>query len=289
MPGVGKTALAVRAARLISGRLSGRDALPQPSFRRSRDALSLDPAEALHRLLRMMSVPATQIPDTVGDRVALWRAQLSRRRAIVILDDAARPDQIRPLLPASGRCLILITTRRRLADLGSVRTLTLDVLAADDAVTLFRQIAGEDRARDSDQVAEVVRLCGRLPLAIQLTAGRVAQDPRLGLADLIEELSQSPARLGGVGAACPEVMSAFDLSYRRAGARSSAVLPAAGRQPVRLGQPAGRGRPGRLHPGRGGEGPGHPARLPPADPGPRRPVPLPRPDPRVRGRARRPG
>jgi len=167
-------------------------------------------------MLRYMSVPAGQVPDTIGNLVALWRAQLSRRRAIVILDDAAKPDQIRPLLPEpeSSRCLILVTTRRRLADVGSaVRALTVDVLAADDAGALFRQIAGEDRTRDPDQVAEVVRLCGRLPLAIQLAAGRVAQDRRLGLDSLIEELSLSSARLGGTGAAGPEVMSAFDLSY----------------------------------------------------------------------------
>ena len=212
MPGVGKTALAVRAARMIGedypdGKLYLNLHSGDPG------TLSLDPAEALHRLLRMMSVPATQVPDAIADRVALWRAQLSRRRCIVILDDAARPDQVRRLLAAPGRCLILITTRRRLAGLGNVRTLTVNVLAADDAVTLFRQIAGEERARDSGQVAEVVRLCGWLPLAIQLTAGRVAQDPRLSLADLIEELSRSPARPGRVGAACPEVMSAFDLSY----------------------------------------------------------------------------
>src|SRR5215831_5135409 len=213
MPGVGKTALAVRAARLMSGNYpdgtlyldlhSGDPGNP-----------SLDLAGALHRLLRMLSVPATQIPNAVGDRVALWRAQLSRRRAIVILDDAARPDQIRPLLPAPGQCLLLITTRRRLADVGDICTLTLDVLAAADAATLFRQIAGEDRTREADQVAEAVRLCGLLPLAIQLTASRVAQDPQLSLTDLIEELSQSPARLGGTGAAGPEVMSALDLSYQ---------------------------------------------------------------------------
>jgi DNA-binding SARP family transcriptional activator/tetratricopeptide (TPR) repeat protein len=212
MPGVGKTALAVRAARLISGDYPD-GTLYLNLHSGDPGTVSLDPAEALHRLLRMMSVPAAQVPDTIGDRIALWRAQLSRRRCIVILDDAARPDQVRPLLPVSDRCLILVTTRRRLAGLGGVRTLTLDVLADDDAVTLFGQIAGDDRARDADEVAKVVTLCGRLPLAIQLTASRVAQDPRLSLADLIEELSQSPARRGRVGAACPELISAFDLSY----------------------------------------------------------------------------
>jgi tetratricopeptide (TPR) repeat protein len=132
----------------------------------------------------------------------------------VILDDAARHDQIRPLLPVAGRCLILITTRRRLPDLEGARALTLDVLSIEDAITLFRRMAGEGRAQDEDEVATAVRLCGRLPLAIQLTAGRLAQDYPPRLADLIEELSQSPARLGGPGTASPELMSAFDLSYR---------------------------------------------------------------------------
>src|ERR1022692_1040532 len=213
MPGVGKTALAVHAARAVS------EQYPDGTFYlnlHSHDpgSPSLDSAEALHRLLRMLSVPAAQIPETIGERVALWRAQLSRRRAVVILDDAGRDDQIRPLLPVAGRSLVLITTRRTLLGLGDALTLTLDVLSVDDAITLFRRIAGEDRVQDVDKVAAVVGLCGRLPLAIQLTAGRVSHDYPLRLADLIEELSQSPARLGGTGAASPEVISAFDLSYR---------------------------------------------------------------------------
>jgi DNA-binding SARP family transcriptional activator len=213
MPGVGKTALAVHAARTVSGQYP--DGMLYLDFHTHDPGRpSLEPAEALHRLLRMLIVPATQIPDAIGERGALWRAQLSRRRAVVILDDAGRLDQIRPLLPVAGRCLILITTRRRLPDLEGARALTLDVLSLDDAITLFRRIAGQGRAQDEDKVATAVGLCGRLPLAIQLTAGRLAQDCPPRLADLIEELSQSPARLGGTGAASPGVMSAFDLSYR---------------------------------------------------------------------------
>ncbi len=213
MPGVGKTALAVHAARVVSGQY------PDGTFylnfhTHDPGSPSLDAAEALHRLLQMLNVPATQIPDAIGERAALWRAQLSRRRAIVILDDAARHDQIRPLLPVAGRCLILITTRRRLPDFEGARALTLDVLSIDDAIALFRRIAGQGGAHDEDAVATAVGLCGRLPLAIQLTAGRLAQDKPPRVADLVEELSQSPARLGGTGAASPEVMSAFDLSYR---------------------------------------------------------------------------
>ncbi|HUL24457.1 MAG TPA: tetratricopeptide repeat protein [Streptosporangiaceae bacterium] len=212
MPGVGKTALAVRAARLVAGQYPD-GALYLNLHSHDPGSPSLDPAEALHRLLQMLSVPAAQIPDTIGERAALWRAELSRRRAVVILDDAAGHDQIRPLLPVTGRCLILITTRRRLPDSWGARTLTLDVLSVDDAITLFRQLAGEGRAGDADQAAAAVGLCGRLPLAIQLTAGRIAQDRRLSLDGLIEELSQSPVLLGGSGAASPEVIAAFDLSY----------------------------------------------------------------------------
>ena len=214
MPGVGKTALAIHAARLLSGQYpDGTLYLNLHSHDPGRS--SLDPSEALHRLLQMLSVPAAQIPDTIGERIALWRAQLSRRQAIVVLDDAARLDQIRPLLPVTGRCLILITTRRRLSDFGDARTVTLDVLPVDDAITLFRRIAGEGRAQDTEQVAEAVTLCGRLPLAIQLTAGRIgaARGRPPGLADLIGELSAAPARLDGAGTVSPEVTAAFDLSY----------------------------------------------------------------------------
>jgi DNA-binding SARP family transcriptional activator/tetratricopeptide (TPR) repeat protein len=212
MPGVGKTALAVRAARQVCAQYPD-GTLYLHLHSHDPGAPALGPAEALRRLLQMLSVPAAQIPDTIGERSALWRAQLSRRRAVVILDDAAGHDQIRPLLPVTGRCLVLITTRRRLPDYPGSRTLTLDVLPVDEAVTLFRQIAGGGRTGDTDQVTAAVGQCGRLPLAIQLTASRIAQDGSLSLDGLIEELSQFSARLGGTGAVSPEVMAAFDLSY----------------------------------------------------------------------------
>jgi DNA-binding SARP family transcriptional activator len=213
MPGVGKTTLAVRAARLVRGQYpDGTIYLNLHSHDPGSPAL--DQAEALYRLLQMLAVPAAQIPETIGERTALWRAQLSRRRAVVILDDAAGHDQIGPLLPLTSRCLILITTRRRLPELGWARSLTLDVLPVDAAVTLFRQLSGERRDEDADQIEAAVQRCGRLPLAIQLTAGRVAQDGLPGLRGLTGELAQSPPWLSGASAAAPEVTAAFDLSYQ---------------------------------------------------------------------------
>lgn len=211
MAGVGKTALAVHAARTVAGQYP--DGTFYLNFQTHDPGLpSLDAAEALHRLLRMLSAPATRIPDAIGERTALLRAQLSRRRAIVILDDAAEPDQIRPLLPSSGQSLILITTRRRLSGLAGTHGLTLDVLPIADAIALFQRIAGQSRANDEEAAATAVQLCGRLPLAIQLAAGRLAHDYPPRLADLVVELSQTPVRTAD--AASSQVMSAFDVSYR---------------------------------------------------------------------------
>jgi DNA-binding SARP family transcriptional activator len=212
MPGVGKTALAIRAARLVSREFPD-GTLYLHLHSHDPGTCPLSPAEALRQLLEMLSVPAAQIPDTIGERAALWRARLSQCRAVVILDDAAGHDQIRPLLPATGRCLILITSRRKLPRSPGARTLTLDVLSADEAITMFRQIAGESQAGDADQIAAAVELCGRLPLAIQMTASRVVRDGPPSLGVLIQELSQSPAWLRSTGAASPEVTAAFDMSY----------------------------------------------------------------------------
>jgi len=213
MAGVGKTALAVHAARAVAARYP--DGVFYLNFHtHDPGGPSLDGADAVHRLLQMLTAPTTQMPAELGECLALLRAQLSRRRAVVILDDAARYDQVGPLLSAAGQSMVLITTRRKLPALEGAQALTLDVLSMEDAITLFRRLAGQGRVHDEGEAATAVRLCGRLPLAIQLAAGRLAQDYPPRLADLVGELSRSPARLGGAGAASPEVMSAFELSYR---------------------------------------------------------------------------
>jgi DNA-binding SARP family transcriptional activator/tetratricopeptide (TPR) repeat protein len=213
MPGVGKTALAIRAARLVSGQFPD-GPLYLNLHSHDPQTLPLSPAEALRRLLEMLPVPAAQIPATIGERAALWRAHLSQRRAVVILDDAAGHDQIWPLLPVASRCLILVTSRRKLPRSPGARTLTIGVLSADEAITMARQVAGESKPGDVDQVAAAVELCGRLPLAIQTTAGRIMRDDLPGLSVLVQGLPASPAWLRSTGAVGPEVTTAFDMSYR---------------------------------------------------------------------------
>jgi DNA-binding SARP family transcriptional activator/tetratricopeptide (TPR) repeat protein len=228
MPGVGKTTLAIRAARSVTDQYpDGTIYLNLHSYDPSRPPL--DPAEALYQLLQMLSVPAAQIPETIGERTALWRAQLTRRAAVVILDDAAGHDQLGPLLPVTSRCLILITTRRRLPDLGWARSLTLDVLPVGEAIALFRRISGASEAADVGQIEAAVQRCGRLPLAIQLAAGQLGRHG-LPTAPTVPEpvgllgggqsspapswpALSSPGGLGEAGLAAPEVTAAFDLSY----------------------------------------------------------------------------
>jgi tetratricopeptide (TPR) repeat protein/DNA-binding SARP family transcriptional activator len=214
MPGVGKTALAVQLARQM------RDRYPDAQlylnfYAHDQGNEPLDPADALHRLLEMLKIPAARIPGTLDGRAELWRTELTRRRAVVILDDVLSEEDIRPALPTAGNSLTLITTRKRLHGLDDARAVGLDVLPANDAITLFTQIANAERARDPDEVAEATRLCGGLPLAIRLAAGSLRQERPSGLTELIEELSRPYADRDRTGDFSPQLMSAFDLSYQR--------------------------------------------------------------------------
>jgi tetratricopeptide (TPR) repeat protein len=114
-----------------------------------------------------------------------------------------------------GNCLVLIATRHRLHGLDAAHAMILNPLSANDAITLFTQIANADKARDPDKVGEAVSLCAGLPLAIRLAAGSLRQERPSGLTELIEELSRPYADHDRTGDFSPQLMSAFDRSYQR--------------------------------------------------------------------------
>lgn len=213
MPGVGKTALAIKAAQAV--RADYPDGQLFLSFC-SHDPRNppLDQAGALHGLLRMLEVPPDQVPRALAERAALWRAELARRRMVVVLDDVGDLEQVRPLLPTAGVSRILITSRSRLDGLTATGSLTLEALADDDAAQLFTRITSLTGDSRAGPIKKIIRLCGGLPLAIQLTAHRLRQDDSLALGDLIEQLSQPPGQSAGVGLPDAEVAAAFELSYR---------------------------------------------------------------------------
>lgn len=214
MAGIGKTAFAVHAAHLLRARfpdgqfflrLHGHTPGQRPT----------EPGDALTALLLTLGVPAQRIPAHIEARAALWRDQMSGKRALVVLDDATGSDQIRPLLPGAAETLVLVTSRRRLAALPEAVPLTLDTLQPSHAAELFTRLVGRRDVRTSDTgVADLLRLCGYLPLAISLMAGQLKHHRAWTVADLSADLAPAHDRLTLMRAEDHSVAAAFDLSYR---------------------------------------------------------------------------
>ncbi|WP_214410866.1 AfsR/SARP family transcriptional regulator [Sphaerisporangium fuscum] len=207
MAGIGKTTLAVHVAHRLAARYpDGRLFLDLQAHTAGREPV--DAAAALEALLRQLGVPADRIPVTPAERSALWRAELAERRVLAVLDNALDAEQVRPLLPGHSDTLVLITSRRRLVDLDGAHALSVDVLEEEDAAEMFERIVGERARHEPDAVREVLRLCGRLPLAIRISAARLQHRPRWSVSYLAGRLRDHRRLLDGVSAA-------FALSYEQ--------------------------------------------------------------------------
>ncbi|WP_213453872.1 AfsR/SARP family transcriptional regulator [Rhizomonospora bruguierae] len=212
MPGSGKTTLAVHLGHLLAGRYPDGQLFVDLHGHSERDPM--DPGTALTTLLRQLGVPGDRVPADVDERAALWRAELSTRRLLVVLDNAGSSAQVAPLLPAAPGVLVLVTSRRRLLGLDGVQPEPLPALSAGEAVRLLATVAGEGRVRaEPAAAAEVVRRCGYLPLAIRLAGARLAHRPRWRIADLADRLARDRAVLPELAAEHRTVASAFHLSY----------------------------------------------------------------------------
>ncbi|MEV0444843.1 BTAD domain-containing putative transcriptional regulator [Streptomyces spectabilis] len=229
MAGVGKSLLAVHAARHLGGRYpDGQIHLDLRAHSPGQEPLA--PEAALRALLRVLGVPARAIPDTLDELVSLWRTLLSTRRAVIVLDDAAGPEQLRPLLPGASPSLVIITSRRRMTGLPGVRPVLLDVLPPDDAAALFRRLAGQERTGRAHEVADIVRLSGYLPLAIELAAGRLASRPAWTTANLLHRLTHGHGRLAEIRDGSREMVRAFEVSYMTLTTEERAVFRRLGLQ-----------------------------------------------------------
>jgi DNA-binding SARP family transcriptional activator/tetratricopeptide (TPR) repeat protein len=211
MPGSGKTTLALHVACLLGDRYP--DAQLFVDLHGHSDRRPVEPAAALITLLRQLGVAAELIPADLDDRVALWRTELAARRALVVLDNAASTAQVTPLLPAAPGTLALVTSRRRLTGLDGVRPESIQVLTEQEAIRLLARIVGDRVTAEPAAAAEVVRRCGRLPLAIRLAGARLAHRPRWRVADLVRRLGEHGAALPELAAEDRTVASAFALSY----------------------------------------------------------------------------
>jgi tetratricopeptide (TPR) repeat protein len=173
--------------------------------------------QVLDRFLRALGLPPDGLPPDLEEQAARYRGLLAGRRALVVLDNASSAEQVRPLLPASASCLVLVTSRDRLAGLiaaEGAKVLMLDVLAPSEALELLSRTAGPGRvSREPDAAADVVQLCGCLPLAVRIAGARLAIRPTMGMAELAGLLSDERARLGELSAGDVGVRASFALSY----------------------------------------------------------------------------
>jgi tetratricopeptide (TPR) repeat protein len=217
--GIGKTALAVHFAhRAAAAFPHGQLFVNLRGF--DPDHPPLDPGDALARFVRALGADPSQLPVDPDELAAMYRSQLSGRRVLIVLDNAASAEQVRPLLPGTAGCLAIVTSRNRLSGLVALdgaQRVTLDMLPPGEAVALIARIAGDERAA-ADQAAtrRLAQLCGWLPLALRITADRAAAHPHLSMADLADELTIERDRLDilATDEKTSQVRAVFSWSYR---------------------------------------------------------------------------
>ena len=213
MAGIGKTTFAVHAAhRLAAGFPDGQFFLPLHAH--TPGQRPVDPADALASLLLTAGVPAAQIPPGVDARAGCWRGHVAGRKVLLVFDDAAGHQQVRPLLPGTPGSLVLITSRRRLAALEDATVISLDTLTPGEAAGLLARLAGRVGVTAGDPgVGQLAGLCGYLPLALGMAGRQLAHHPAWTPAALAADLAAAKDRLELMAAENVSVAAAFGLSY----------------------------------------------------------------------------
>lgn len=220
MGGIGKTALAVHWSHQIADKF--------PDGQLYLNLRGLDPdgrvvssEDALATLLASLGEPAVSSPqENVDAQAARYRSRLSGRRVLILLDNARDSDQVRPLLPASRGCLVIVTSRNRMTSLVTregARYLQVDRLTGAESRQLLINRLGTRRATiDPDALDRVITLCAGLPLALAIVAARVALNPALPLSAVVTDVSAPSARLDALSSAdsSDDVRSVFSWSYR---------------------------------------------------------------------------
>ncbi|WP_228647424.1 tetratricopeptide repeat protein [Microtetraspora sp. AC03309] len=218
--GVGKTALALHWAHQIRERFP--DGQLYVNLRGYDPGPPITPNEVLDRFLRALDLPAGAIPPDLEARAALYRSLLAGRRILIVLDNAMSAAQVRPLLPGTDTCLVIVTSRSRLSGLvvrDGAHRVTVDMLPEPEALDLIRQVIADYRGEDdAAQLAELARLCARLPLALRIAAERAASRPWMPLGDLIQDLRDESALWDALtaesGDEADAVRTVFAWSYR---------------------------------------------------------------------------
>jgi DNA-binding SARP family transcriptional activator len=210
--GAGKTALAVRAAHRVV------QAYPDGQLYADLGGLAAvpaQPAEVLGRFLRALGDDPAVLPDGLAERIDRYRTRLADRRVLVLLDDAASEAQIRPLLPGTAGCAVVVTSRNRLPALAGADLTEVGMLSPGEATTLLGRIAGEQRIQAAPEAAaHIVARCGLLPLAVRIAGARLASRRQWSPALLAARLADEHRRLDELRVGDQGVRATVELSYR---------------------------------------------------------------------------
>lgn len=222
--GAGKTALAVHTAHQV------RSLFPDGQLYadlRGGSATPAESAELLARFLRDLGVQGDKVPASAEERAALYRTRLSDRRVLVVLDNAKDSAQIRPLLPGSASCAVIVTSRDRTLCLLGSGFIDLSTLPRAEALALFSLITGDGRAAAEPQaVAQILDACGGLPLAVRICAARLATRGQWPIATLAERLTDERRHLDELRVGDLEVRGSFKVSYDSLTTSGDKVPPA---------------------------------------------------------------
>jgi DNA-binding SARP family transcriptional activator/Tfp pilus assembly protein PilF len=215
--GVGKSALAVHWARQVRRHFP--DGQLYANLRGFANSAPLRPIEALARFLRALDVPAERVPVDVEEAAALYRSTVADRRVLVLLDDAHDPDQVRPLLPASPRSVVVVTSRHDLGGLvarDGAHRLGLGVLTPTESNELLTRLLGAERAgAEPEALARLAELCAHLPLALRIAAANLILRAQETIAAYVARLAGGDrlTALAVDGDPQAAVRATYDLSY----------------------------------------------------------------------------
>jgi tetratricopeptide (TPR) repeat protein/transcriptional regulator with XRE-family HTH domain len=241
MAGIGKSALAIQIANQLADLGTFPDGQLYVNLQGATPGLPpLPPLDALGRMLRSLGMDAAAIPTVVDEAAARFRSVAAERRLLVVLDNARSSEQVRPLLPGSPTCGVLVTSRQVLSTLEGIHALHLDVLARHEARQLLRQIAGRGRIdAEPEAAAEVARWCGRLPLALRIAGGRLVARPGWSVRELADQLADATQRLEALQADGLAVRASFEVSLHALRESSDPIDRAAGKAFALLSVPDG--------------------------------------------------
>jgi DNA-binding SARP family transcriptional activator len=210
-PGLGKSALAIHAAHSL------RQDFPDGQLYVSLLGGSeqpVPPDEALARFLRDLGVDGARVPVEAEERAAMYRTRLAERQMLTVLDDAKDAAQVRPLLPGTGTCVVIVTSRHRLSDLVGSQLVDLDVLDDTEAAELLTRIIGAERAEaEPDAVRDVLAICAGLPLAIRIAGARLNARRSWSVRTLADRLADQRRRMDELAAGDLAVRAAFQVSF----------------------------------------------------------------------------